>query len=311
MSMARPFLADPDFVPKAAAGRAAEIAPCIACNQACLDHTFSGRVATCLVNPRAAHETELVLAPTARPARGSPWWAPGPAGLAAALAAAERGHAVDAVRARRPARRAAQPGPRRPGQGGVPRPRRRGSGRWSRCAASTCGSAPRPTPEDLAGFDAVVVATGVRPRDPMIPGQDLPHVATYADILTGRVVAGPRVAVVGAGGIGFDVAEFLVTGESPTLDPEAWRAEWGVGDPAETPGGLAPEGPRPPPPLREVTLLQRRPEDAGQAARAGPPAGSTAPRSRCGACGCWAAWPTSGSTPRASGSGSARRTRPS
>jgi 2,4-dienoyl-CoA reductase (NADPH2) len=120
------------------------------------------------------------------------------------------------------------------------------------------------TPEDLAEFDEVIVATGVRPRDPMIPGQDLPHVVTYADLLAGRATAGDRVVVIGAGGIGFDVAEFLVTGDSPTLNLPEWLAEWGVGDPGQTPGGLSPDGAQPAPPVREVTLLQRRPEKPGR-----------------------------------------------
>ena len=118
---------------------------------------------------------------------------------------------------------------------------------------------------DLADFDEVIVATGVVPRDPGIPGQDGANVVGYADLLSGRVEAGKRVAIVGAGGIGFDVAEYLVQdGESPTEDLEAWKREWGVGDPAETPGGLAPEGPAPEPPARQVTLLQRKDERPGK-----------------------------------------------
>ena len=262
VSMARPFLADADFVAKARAGRAREIAPCIACNQACLDHTFEGRVASCLVNPRAGHETELLVRPAAVPKRIAVVGA-GPAGLAAALTAAERGHAVTLFE--RDGRLGGQLNLARviPGKEEF-----HGLVEWFETMVALRRIDLRLGREvgaaDLAGFDEVILATGVRPRDPGIPGQDGPNVAGYADILTGRATAGPRVAVVGAGGIGFDVCEYLVTGESPTLDLPAWLREWGVGDPAATPGGLAPGGPRPPPPLREVTLLQRRPERPGR-----------------------------------------------
>ncbi|TNC61953.1 NADPH-dependent 2,4-dienoyl-CoA reductase [Rubellimicrobium roseum] len=262
VSLARPFLADPDFVTKAAAGRSREIAPCIACNQACLDHTFAGKIATCLVNPRAAHETELIARPALAPRRIAVVGA-GPAGLSVALTAAERGHSV--VLFEREARIGGQLNLAR----AVPGKEEFGPlVGWFETMVTRRGIDLRLGQEagaaDLAPFDEVIVATGVRPRDPGIPGQDLPHVASYADILTGRVVAGARVAVIGAGGIGFDVTEFLVTGESPTLDLPAWLAEWGVGDPARTPGGLDPLGARPHPALREVTLLQRRPERPGR-----------------------------------------------
>ncbi|WP_334064807.1 NADPH-dependent 2,4-dienoyl-CoA reductase [Limimaricola cinnabarinus] len=262
VSMARPFLADPDFVAKAARGEAARIAPCIACNQACLDHTFSGKLSSCLVNPRACHETELVLEPATAPRRIAVVGA-GPAGLSAALASAERGHAVTLFEA------SGRIGGQLHHAAAIPgKEEFRGLLDWFEAEIVASEIELRlgetPQPEALAGFDAVIVATGVRPRDPAIPGQEGPNVISYADLLSGRAEAGPRVAVVGAGGIGFDVAEYLVTGHSTTIDPPAWRTEWGVADPSVARGGLAPEGPRPDPAARRVTLLQRKAEKLGK-----------------------------------------------
>jgi len=258
VSLARPFLADPDFVQKAAEGRAAEIAPCIGCNQACLDHTFSGKISSCLVNPRAGHETELRLTATETPKRIAVVGA-GPAGMACAIAAAERGHAVKLF----------EKGPEIGGQLRLARtiPGKEefvGLTDWFATMLARSGVSLRLNTEAtvaaLGGFDEVVIATGVSPRSPGIPGEE--RAVSYADILSGKVSAGRRVAVVGAGGIGFDVAEFLTVSESPTLHPEAWRREWGVGDPAITPGGLA--EPQPEPAARAVTLLQRKPEKPGR-----------------------------------------------
>jgi len=263
VSMARPFLADPDFVRKAADGRADTIAPCIACNQACLDHTFSGKISSCLVNPRACFETELTVTPTERPKSIGVVGA-GPAGLAAAMTAAERGHAVTLFD--RDTRLGGQLNMAReiPGKEEF-----HGLVEWYetmiRDLDITLKLGRAATADDLDGFDEVVIATGVIPRDPGIPGQDGPNVVSYIDVLRGHAPVGKRVAIVGAGGIGFDVAEYLVhDGDSLTGNLDAWKEEWGVGDPATSRGGLAPEGPRPEAPARHVTLLQRKAERPGK-----------------------------------------------
>ena len=261
VSMARPFLADPEFVNKAAAGKGATIVPCIACNQACLDHTFSGKISTCLVNPRAGHETELNYLPTEAPKRIAVIGA-GPAGLMAALVADQRGHRVTLFE------KDAQLG----GQLNLARviPGKEefdGLVDWFATMVAASGIDLKlnteASVEALAGFDAVIVATGVSPRDPGIPGEDGANVLSYIDVLRGKAPVGDRVAIVGAGGIGFDVAEYVThQGVSPTLAPTEWRREWGVGDPSETPGGLL--EPDPPAPARAVTLLQRKAEKPGK-----------------------------------------------
>ncbi|WP_102223825.1 NADPH-dependent 2,4-dienoyl-CoA reductase [Acidimangrovimonas sediminis] len=263
VSMARPFLADPDFVAKAAAGKAGEIAPCIACNQACLDHTFSGKLTSCLVNPRACNETELTY-PPAKVVKSLAVVGAGPAGLSAALVAAGRGHKVTLFD--RDERIGGQLNMAReiPGKEEF-----HGLISWYETMVARGGIDLRlgreATVDMLGGFDEVIVATGVAPRDPGIAGEDAPNVLGYIDVLRGKAAVGKRVAVVGAGGIGFDVAEYLVhEGTSPTEDAALWRREWGVTDPEQARGGLAPEGPRPEAPAREVTLLQRKAEKPGK-----------------------------------------------
>lgn len=263
VSMARPFLADEDFVSKAMAGNADHIAPCIACNQACLDHTFGGKMTSCLVNPRACHETELTIAPTSAPKKIAIVGA-GPAGLSTAITAAERGHAVTLFD------RADQVGGQLNMAKQVPgKEEFWGLVDWYRVMLQESGVDVKLNTEvssdDLTGFDEVIIATGVIPRDPGIPGQDAPNVLSYIDVLRDKAEVGKRVAIIGAGGIGFDVAEALVhEGVSPTEDLEAWKEEWGVGDPSETRGGLAPSGPQPDAPAREVTLLQRKASKHGK-----------------------------------------------
>ncbi|WP_207914969.1 NADPH-dependent 2,4-dienoyl-CoA reductase [Luteimonas arsenica] len=260
VSMARPLLADPEWVAKAAAGRAHAINTCIACNQACLDHIFQNRRAGCLVNPRACRETELAYAPAATPRRIAVVGA-GPAGLACATVAAGRGHAVTLFEAA-------------DGIGGQFNLARRIPGkeefaetlRYFRHRIDETGVDLRlrtlATPELLAGFDAVVTATGVVPRRIALEGGDHPKVLAYDEVLRGEVVPGAKVAIIGAGGIGFDVAEFLVhEGPSPSLDPVRWMEEWGVDPTSSAPGGLKPAAPEPP--AREVWLLQRSPGRPG------------------------------------------------
>ncbi len=263
VSMARPFLADPHFVAKAQAGLASTIAPCIACNQACLDHTFEMKVASCLVNPQAAHETELVYSPAETPKRVAVVGA-GPAGLSASLVAAERGHNVVLFD------RATEVGGQLNMAKMVPgKEEFHGLVNWYETMLIKRGVDLRLKTEarakTLNGFDEVIVATGVRPRDPEIPVDGSAHVVSYIDILKGRDVAGSTVAIVGAGGIGFDVAEFLAhQGQSPSENLDLWKEEWGVDDPEVSRGGLDPEGPSPTPSPRTVTLLQRKAERPGK-----------------------------------------------
>ena len=262
VSMARPFLADPDFVAKAASGRADQIAPCIACNQACLDHTFSGKISTCLVNPLACYETELPIAP-AETVKSIAVVGAGPAGLSAAITAARRGHKVTLFD------KADRVGGQLNMAKVIPgKEEFAGLVDWFATMVEKSGVALRLAtevrPGDLDAYDEVVVATGVRPRDPGIPGQDGPNVLSYVDVLQDGAQVGETVAIVGAGGIGFDVAEFLAEDHSPTADLQAWLEEWGVADPAEARGGLAPEGPHPAPPARQITLLQRKAEKLGR-----------------------------------------------
>ena len=261
VSMARPFLADPAFVQKARQGRADEINTCIACNQACLDHTFAQKISTCLVNPRAAYEQEIVVRPVGNAAKkriavvGA-----GPAGLAAATTLAERGHAVTLFDAAAEIGGQFNMARRVPGKEEFSETLRY-FGRRIEVTGVELKLNCRAGTGDLKGFDDVLLATGVSARDPKIKGQAegaaRGQVLSYIDVLRHDKPVGKRVAIVGAGGIGFDMAEYLLeAGHSLTLDPAAWRRHWGVGDPEQVRAGLL--RPAPEAPTRQVTLLQRK-----------------------------------------------------
>jgi 2,4-dienoyl-CoA reductase (NADPH2) len=259
VSMARPLLADPDFVNKAAEDRGQDINTCIACNQACLDLVFEQKRATCLVNPRACYETELVFEPTLTPKRIAVVGG-GAAGLSFACHAAERGHLVTLFEAAQELGGQLNLAKRVPGKEEFFETLRYFGRRLAR-AGVTLRLGERATAEALTDFDDIILATGVQARTPDIPGIDHPKVISYPDLLSGRKVAGPTVAVIGAGGIGFDVAEFLVQPD-PAPQVDRYLAEWGVDGAHAHRGGLLP-APRPPVPARKVFLLQRKTDRMG------------------------------------------------
>ncbi len=260
VSLARPLLADPDWANKSRAGKSHAINTCIACNQACLDHVFENKNASCLVNPRACAETELVYTKTYAAKRVAVVGA-GPAGLACATVAAERGHRVTLFDAANEIGGQFNYAKRIPGKEEFHE-----TLRYFRHKLEETGVevklATQATAETLGGFDEVVLATGITPRKVDFPGADHPKVVSYVDVLSGRVQIGARAALIGAGGIGFDVAEYLVHAGADSHDnaphpqeKSRWMAEWGVDATFEARGSLVP--PQPEPPAREVWLLQR------------------------------------------------------
>ena len=260
VSLARPLLADPQWAAKARAGTPQAINTCIACNQACLDHVFENKLASCLVNPRACHETDLAYRKTFAPKTVAVVGA-GPAGLACATVAAERGHRVTLFDAADEIGGQFNYAKRIPGKEEFHETLRYFRHRLEETRVDVKLSTPA-TVADLTGFDEVVLATGITPRRVAFPGADHAKVGSYADVLSGRVTVGARAALIGAGGIGFDVAEYLThEGHSPSLDPARWMAEWGVDPTFEARGSLVKAQPEPP--AREVWLLQRSPGKPG------------------------------------------------
>ncbi|MFJ9365649.1 FAD-dependent oxidoreductase [Nocardia sp. NPDC101769] len=262
VSLARPLLADPDWARKAQDARPDEINTCIACNQACLDHAFQAKTVSCLLNPRAGHETELKLLPTRRTRKFAVVGA-GPAGLSAAVSLAQRGHHVDLFESDDKIGGQFDIARRIPGKEEFNETLRYYT-RQLEITGVRVHLETRATAEQLigGGYDEVILATGVKPRVPNIPGIDHPKVLTYAELVRDGKPVGKKVAVIGAGGIGFDVSEFLTVEGHPSLKLDEWKEEWGVSDDPTVPGFVT--TPKPSPAAREVVLLQRKSSSFGK-----------------------------------------------
>jgi len=256
VSMARPLLADPHWANKAKASRSDRINTCIACNQACLDHVFQNKRASCLVNPRACHETELKIEPASMPKRIAVVGA-GPAGMACASTLGERGHTVTLIDKASEIGGQFNYAKQIPGKEEFHETLRYFHHRLSDSSVDVrLGQTVDATSLHAGDYDEVVIATGITPRTVSFPGSDDPRVLSYLDVLAHHKPVGPRVAIIGAGGIGFDVAEFLVEHvPSPTTDVERWTREWGVDMQLAQRGGL--QKPQPEAPARQIWLLQR------------------------------------------------------
>ncbi len=265
VSMARPFLADAEFVRKAAEGRADDINTCIGCNQACLDHIFQLKITSCLVNPRACHETQIVVTPAASTKRLAVIGG-GPAGLSFAVTAAQRGHHVVLFEASGEIGGQFNLAKRIPGKEEFHETlryyRRQLEHHGVDVRLNTRVTAAQLGDGTYGAFDAVVLATGVVPRIPVIPGLDHPKVVSYLDVIRGDKAVGARVAIIGAGGIGFDVAELITSsGTSASVEPAKFNREWGIDASYQTRGAMI--EPHVEPAAREVYLLQRRTSKIG------------------------------------------------
>ena len=255
VSMARPLLADPEFVNKAKTGNSNRINTCIACNQACIDHTFENKVSSCLVNPRAAFETELNFTQTERPQSIAIVGA-GPAGMSFSVYAAKRGHKVTLFDQQDSVGGQLNVAKKVPGKEEFYELLRYFKQELDLSDVNVKLNTVA-TPEILREFEQVVIATGIKPRTPEIKGINHPKVVSYIDVLNGKISVGKQVAIIGAGGIGFDVAEFLThQGESTALNKDAFALEWGIDLENKTPGGIIAASP--PKPARDVYLLQRK-----------------------------------------------------
>ncbi|KZY29115.1 MULTISPECIES: NADPH-dependent 2,4-dienoyl-CoA reductase [unclassified Oleiphilus] len=264
VSMARPFLADPDFVQKAFEGKSDEINTCIGCNQACLDHVFSGKLTSCLVNPKACHETEFASSPV-ETAKKLAVIGAGPAGLAFATSAAERGHTVTLFDSANEIGGQFNIAKQVPGKEEFYETIRY-FGKMIEKTGVNLQLGQRLTAEDLnqGDFDEVILATGISPRTPEIEGIDHPKVLSYIDVLRDKKEVGKKVAVIGAGGIGFDVSEYLAhSGEATSQNIEAFMKEWGVDMSLEARGGIEGVEAQVSPSAREIYLLQRKKSKVG------------------------------------------------